>query len=143
MSRISKWMGFTGLLLLVSLGIFVGFAKGENFLPYLNGAYIEYTGDSDKDGYLTIQINDFRDLPYDYAKQLPPEVYYWWALEHNIRQEEKVVRSSSSVFQIRENTSVIDTKSHFWPGRNGTTTFRSFNSQISNGPVTIYNPYFR
>lgn len=120
----------------------------------------DFTGNNLNVGNTTVNIADFRDLPYDYAKKLGPELYYWWALAHNERQWQGIPRTpaaSSGVSQIKEEASVFGTSAPIirnpllgsGGGRNDLrsrrkTTIRYYAPPApSGGPVIIYNPYFR
>lgn len=123
--------------ILLSLFLTLAFsvtALSEEIKPNISN--IEIRGD-------TIIVNDFRTLPYAYAKQLPADLYYWWALAENQRQRQP----SPSNFAP---TTVIDTySSGYLPTRRNLgryqtqerTIFRSYNSRGHS--ATFYNPYFR
>jgi len=93
----------------------------------------------------TVVVQDFRDLPYTYAKQLPPELYYWWALAENKRQLDRArsVQSPSMVQFNEEERGWIPT------ARNNGQYIRSYRSSpryyyFNRGrPATFYNPFFR
>lgn len=131
----------------------------EDTTPSLDGTLVRIGGPKDANGVPVVEVEDFRDLPHDYAKRLPPELYYWWALAHNQRQVARTPAPSHGVLQIDENHSIIGTTPSFRrPGlgvgvRSGSnrvnvngrnrTTIRYFPPQTGSGPAIIYNPYFR
>lgn len=86
---------------------------------------------------LGIQMNSFYDLPYDYAKYLIPELYYFWALNHNEQQyKNSYFTTQSGTLQISEDVSIFGR-----PTVNSQTTIRQFNPHIGTGARMIYNPY--
>lgn len=111
-------------------------AVAEDIRLYLGGNSTQYVGPT-KNGSPVVVIEDFKLLPYDYAKRLPPELYYWWARAHNARQYQRGTLSSPGVLRIRDNISYG--KGYY----KGETQYQSFDRRSSNGPATIYNPYFR
>jgi hypothetical protein len=127
----------------------------EETTKSLDGTHVKFTGPTDDNGMPVVEIEDFRDLPHDYAKRLPAELYYWWALAHNERQAARAPATQHGVLQIQEDYSIIGStpRSQGYYGRSSggrfnanssrKTTQRYFPPQTGSGPVMIYNPYFR
>jgi hypothetical protein len=131
------------------------FCDGEETTPHLNGTLVQIGGPKDANGVPVVVVEDFRDLPHDYAKRLPLELYYWWAKAHNQRQAARTPATTHGVLQIQEDYSIMGTAppTPTWNGRSRggrfnanssrTTTQRYFPQQTGSGPAMIYNPYFR
>lgn len=99
-----------------------------------------------------VKFKSLADVPHDFAKHMPPEMYYWWAKAHNARQYEGIQSQPSKNYRITTSGNLYDSRSYRSNRRgrrygslnyNSQTFTREFGTTNTRGPVTIYNPYFR
>lgn len=107
-------------------------------------------------------INDIYDLPYEFAKNLPDELWYWWAKHHNSLSYDLAALSRRMVAAgetppVNVTTSTTEIRaqipaSRYWYGDRGgdvnsradtRTESRVFRARHGGLPAVIYNPYCR
>jgi len=102
-----------------------------------------------------VTFNSLADVPHDFAKNFPPELYYWWAKMHNAREYDELPQPRRSTTRIttRGTQSATVTGSPRFDWSNGgrrinanhsqQTFIQEFREPVGVGPATIYNPYYR
>jgi len=143
------------LALLLGLAV-AAVCDAQETASFLDGTHLKYTGPQDAHGVPILEVQDFRDVTHDYAKLLPPELYYHWALAHNAREEARVHRSmgidasvissSSSVTGRMPPSRGITSSSNggrFNANAQSKTVTRYVRPQVYGKPSMIYNPYFK
>lgn len=121
------------LVLAAVLAIGVGTAQGEEILLPEHSQFQQ------------IRIPIPQVIPYDFAKNLSPELYYWWAKDHNERQYAKYANNEIGPSTLRiTNRGTLNTRGNLGTGSYNDKTFiREFHTKTGGGPATFYNPYFR
>lgn len=107
-------------------------------------------------------IRDIYALPYDFAKHLPDELWYWWAKNYNRQSYQNAALSRRMVaageapsVEVTNTTAEIRAQipgSRYWYGDRGgdlnsrvdtRTESRVFRARHGGLPAVIYNPYVR
>ena len=143
---------------LFTIGLVMTFGmvcNAQETLCALDGDHVNYEGNLRK-GIPVVTFNKLEELPVEYARLLPLEVYFHWAKAHNAKQEASVVRTFDTDASVLESISASTGRI---PATRGVTT-SSLGGQFSsttvnkavirnvtqpryNKPITIYNPYFK
>jgi len=143
---------------LFTIGLVMAFGmvcNAQETICDLDGDHVRYSGTT-VNGVPMIVFKELTDVPVEYARRLPNEVYFHWARAHNAMVLAAVKRShdhSASVIQS------IATYNGQAPATRGLTVrtaggvssgssynrtvFREVTQPTYHGPVTIYNPYFK
>jgi hypothetical protein len=103
-------------------------------------------------------VEEFAAIPYDFAKNFPDELYYWWAKAHNEREYDLATQGRRVINRVGVTTSDGEFRSDGTVLGNGWTrrsayatsgtfgsrnTERTFEFREGGGPAVIYNPYVR
>jgi hypothetical protein len=103
-------------------------------------------------------VEEFAAVPYDFAKNFPNELYYWWAKAHNEREYDLATQSRRVINRVGVETAngeqSVDAgvRGSAWAARSVYSAAGSFEAQHSTRvfefreggtPAIIYNPYAR
>ena len=145
MKRSDLWI-IVGLLAGAAALLFVQSAHSEEVQLPAIPRYIP-------DGLEIKTVTSLEELPYEFARNLPDELYYWWARAWNnaqYNQSPEVVRTTSVEDQDYSSRTTGAYSGGYWGGpfasnTNSSTrlTGRVFETTAGMMPAIIYNPYAR